>query len=210
MEAHMALPKAYLTSSKNVKAILAAIQTAQAPSRFTTRFLASLEFKSVSDRLIIGVLKSLGFLRDDGSPTQRYFTFLDQTQSAKVLAEGIREAYADLFQINVNAQRLTKQELVNKFKTISQGQLSPSVLDKLSMTFIELVKHADFSGAPHPVATAHKEDDSQPEEERRATARQNGGLQIDGLVYNIQIVLPESRDPAVYDALFRSLREHLQ
>jgi hypothetical protein len=36
-----------------------------------------------------------------------------------------------------------------------------------------------------------------------------GKVKIDGLVYNIQIVLPESRDQAVYDALFRSLREHL-
>ena len=29
------------------------------------------------------------------------------------------------------------------------------------------------------------------------------------LVYTIQIQLPESRDPAVYDALFKSLKDHL-
>ena len=29
------------------------------------------------------------------------------------------------------------------------------------------------------------------------------------LHYNIQIHLPESRDPAVYDALFKSLKKHL-
>jgi len=29
------------------------------------------------------------------------------------------------------------------------------------------------------------------------------------LHYNIQIHLPESRDPAVFDAIFRSLKEHL-
>lgn len=32
---------------------------------------------------------------------------------------------------------------------------------------------------------------------------------LGGLVYNIQIQLPESRDPVVYDALFRSLKAHL-
>ena len=68
----MALPKAYLTSSKNLPAILNAIQTAKAPEKFTQRFLESLEFKSPNDRLIIGVLKSLKFLSDDGKPTDRY------------------------------------------------------------------------------------------------------------------------------------------
>lgn len=32
---------------------------------------------------------------------------------------------------------------------------------------------------------------------------------LGGLAYNINIHLPESRDQAVYDALFKSLREHL-
>ena len=29
------------------------------------------------------------------------------------------------------------------------------------------------------------------------------------LCYTIQLILPESRDQAVYDVLFRSLKEHL-
>jgi Family of unknown function (DUF5343) len=58
----MALPKAYLTSAKNLPAILNAIQTAKAPPKFTQRFLESLEFKSPSDRLITGVLKALKFI----------------------------------------------------------------------------------------------------------------------------------------------------
>ena len=51
----MALPTSYLTSVKNLPAILAAIQQAKAPERFTQRFLESLEFKSNSDRLMIGL-----------------------------------------------------------------------------------------------------------------------------------------------------------
>jgi len=57
----MGLPTAYLTSSKNLPAILEAIQQAKAPERFTVRFLQSLEFKASSDRLVIGVLKASGF-----------------------------------------------------------------------------------------------------------------------------------------------------
>ncbi len=134
----MALPKSYLTSAKNLAAILDAIKGAQAPPKFTIRFLESLEFKSNPDRLVLGVLKSIGFLGEDGKPTERYFKFLDQTQSEIVLADGIRDAYADLFQVNKTANKLSKSEVVGKFKTLSQGQYSDSVLDKMAMTFVEL------------------------------------------------------------------------
>jgi hypothetical protein len=202
----MALPKAYLTSAKNLSAILDAIKGAKAPSKFTQRFLESLEFKSPYDRLIIGVLKALKFLDDDGGPTQRYFDFLDQTQSARVLADGIRDAYDDLFQVNTAAQTLTRPDLINKFKTLSQGQLSESVLDKMALTFSELSKLADWSSAP---AVPPKPPAESPKEDREKGDINQRKIKVDGLVYNIYLSLPESRDQAVYDALFRSLREHL-
>ncbi len=34
-------------------------------------------------------------------------------------------------------------------------------------------------------------------------------LSIDSMQYHINIVLPESRDQGVYDAIFKSLKEHL-
>ncbi len=204
----MALPTAYLTSAKNLPGILNAIKTAQAPDKFNQKFLESLEFKSSSDRLIVGVLKSLGFLTDDGKPTQRYFNFLDQTQSARVLAEGIRDAYSDLFATNIKANTLTREQLINKFKTLSQGQLKDSVLDKMALTFTALVKQADFSTlAPKPPETPLNEESA--ENLVKPLKETPGKVGISGLIYNIQLVLPESRDPKVYDVLFRSLREHL-
>lgn len=203
----MALPTSYLTSTKNLEAILNAIKGAQAPDKFTQGFLESLEFKGSADRLVIGVLKSLKFLDEGGKPTERYFRFLDQTQSPKVLAEGIREAYQDLFRVNTKADGLSKTEVVNKFKTLSQGQLSDAVLDKMAMTFLALGKHADFSGTPVLDAIQSTSTGGIIEQEGSDPVEK---LKISGLVYTIQIVLPESRDPAVYDALFQSLRRHLE
>lgn len=209
----MALPTSYLTSVKNLSGILNSIVGAQAPDKFTTRFLESLEYKSTSDRLIIGVLKSLGFLADDGRPTQRYFSYLDQSQSAIILGQAIEEAYADLFRVNKTAHKMSKQEVINKFKTLSQGQYSESVLDKMAMTFTALCSLADFDTKPAKVTLDNPTGAS---EEASATQtvsiseRANGGkLGISGLVYNIQLILPESRDPKVYDALFESLKRHL-
>lgn len=205
----MALPTSYLTSSKNLDAIFSAIQGAQAPEKFTQTFLESLEFKSTSDRLIIGVLKSIGFLDDSGRPKERYYNFLDQTQAGKVLAEGIREAYQDLFRVNTKANDLTKSEVVNKFKTLGQGQLSEAVLDKMGSTFVSLVKLADFQ-TPVSAPNVSAQEPNAQEGFIEKTAVPHAGIKLGGLVYNIQIVLPESRDAAVYDALFSSLRKHLQ
>jgi Family of unknown function (DUF5343) len=203
----MALPTSYLTSIKNLEGVFAAMQSAQAPEKFTQAFLESLEFKSNSDRLVIGVLKSIGFLDDSGRPTDRYFRFLDQTQAPKVLAEGVRDGYQDLFKVNTKAHELNKQDVMNKFKTLGQGQISESVLDKMAMTFTALAKLGDFQSpatAVPPPQIENRTVDEAPEK-----PLPHAGIKLGGLVYNIQIVLPESRDAAVYDALFQSLRKHL-
>lgn len=207
----MSLPTAYLTSTKKLETILIAIQTAQAPERFTHAFLQSLEFKSGSDRLMINVLKSLGLLDDSGKPTQRYHEYLDQTQSKRVLADGIKEAYADLFRINKNAQTLSRGEVKNKLKTLSQGQYTDGVLGHMASTFTNLVKHADFAASkPSPPPASEREEEQEQEQETGQETIQQEGIEVKGLVYNINIVLPETRDNAVYDAIFRSLRKHLK
>ena len=156
------------------------------------------------------MLKALGFLDDSGKPKDRYFRFLDQTQGAKVIAEAVRDAYQDLFKVNIKAQEMTKQDVINKLKTLGQGQIGDAVLDKMAMTFTALVKLGDFQSTTS-FAQAQPVNDSRNVEEHteRKPPAEHGALKLGGLVYNIQIVLPESRDPAVFDALFQSLRRHL-
>jgi hypothetical protein len=210
----MSLPTSYLTSTKNLADILAAMQSAQAPKKFTHTFLQGLGYKGSSDRLIIGVLKALGFLNANGEPTQRYFAFLDQSQSARVLGDAVQEAYADLYQVNTKAHELSATEVKNKLKTLTQGQSSDSVLDKMAMTFKALASQSDFTGPSRsssafiepPTVTAHE---SKPVEATLASREQSHPIRLGGLVYNIQIHLPETRDTAVYDALFKSLKEHI-
>src|SRR5947209_3891023 len=99
----MSLPSTYLVTTARLPAFLQAIQNAQPPERFTQAFLESLDFKSTNDRLFIGMLRALRLLDDNARPTPLYFQYLDSTQSARVLAEAMRGAYADLFAVNKNA-----------------------------------------------------------------------------------------------------------
>jgi Family of unknown function (DUF5343) len=203
----MSVSTSYLTTTKNLSKVLSSIQNAQAPKQFSTRFLASLGYPSASDRLVIGVLKALGFLTPEGVPTKRYFEYLDQTQSKRVLADGVRDAYADLFQINRKAYELSSTEIKNKLKTLTQGQVSSTVLDKIASTFKALVQHADFAAPPSQEVSATT--DTEAPQLTEATSTGGTRVALGGLVYNIQLILPADRDQAVYDALFRSLKEHL-
>lgn len=212
----MALPGSYLITTKNLEEFLNALRSARAPERVTSTFLKNLEFQSSNDRLFIGMLKMLGLIDDSGVPTTRYYEFLDQSRSPVVIAQGLREAYADLFSVNVKANELTADELKNKFKTLSQGQYSDNVLSLMAKTFKALSDLAEWEiptatasevnlpvVEPAPVATKNLTEPEGP------TRTSGGRMNLRELHYNIQIILPETRDTAVFDAIFESLRKHL-
>ena len=204
----MALPSAYLVTTSNLEAVLNALKSARAPERFNNKFLSQLDFTSSNDRLFIGVFKCLGFIDESGTPTQRYFQFLDQTQSGRVLADALKEAYADLFAINVKANEMSVEEVKNKFKTLTLGQKSDGVVGMMANTFKALAEQADWEAPAAVVYSEVPTTSPQPEPAKSFPEPPPLPLKNLGLHYNIQIHLPESRDPAVFDAIFQALRRH--
>lgn len=209
----MALPEQYLITTKNLDGFFNSLLNAQAPPKFTNKFLEQLEFKSTNDRLFIGVLKFLGFIDSAGTPQESYFNFLDQTQSKLVLADAIKEAYSDLFTVNTKAQEMSPSEVKNKFKTLTQGSKSDKVLSLMANTFVALCKYADFSKhVPNNELAIIKKQETKEDtiaEEHKLTHELVNKKITTEMHYNIQIHLPETRDIGVYDAIFKSLKEHL-
>ena len=213
----MGLTTSYLINASKLERFLADLRGAQAPERFTIKFLEDLGYKSTNDRLFVGMLKALGFLDDNGAPTQRYFDFLDDTRWQTVLAEGVQEAYEDLFRLNKKAHNMSRTDVSGKLKSLTEGKKSEKVIENMTRTFLELTKLADFSStertaAPPPKAEAIVEPPSEnggSVEPETAVLPTSQGRLVDGLTYRIELVLPPVRDKAVYDALFRSLKEHL-
>lgn len=215
----MALPDAWTIKTGTIKDYFEAIKQAQAPERFSVRFLEGLGFKSTNDRKFIGILRALRFLDADGKPTARYYEYLDLSRSEAVLAQAIREAFADLFAINKDAQKLTSEQVKNKLRTLYAGSKKDTVIGYIATTFTALVKCADFTAGASPVQESREtpaaagEPDSEtaggtpmpaaPAPPAKPPAR------VGSLQYHINIVLPESRDQAVYDAIFKALRDHL-
>lgn len=209
----MALPTSYMTGSfTKIPQYFDTMLTAKAPEKFTAKFMSDLGFTSSNDRQFVNVLKAIGFLDDSGAPTDRYFKFLDQSCSKLMVAEGIREAYSDLFALNVNAQKMTKQEVEGKFTTLTNGSKEKPTIGHMASTFINLCSYADWSESK--VSKQKKGDSLQNNEQsgkdHEASYNQNkpAAKGID-LNYDIHIHLPATRDQAVYDALFASLVKHI-
>lgn len=212
----MPLPDAYTLKINGIPAYFDAMLDAQPPERFSAKFLENLGFDSANDRLFVGILKEIGFLDPDGAPTERYFSFLDRSHSKQVVAEGIREGYADLFAVNTRANEMTVADVKNKLRTLYAGKKTDLVISNIAKTFNALCQYADFT-APLKVTPKKESPPEIPKENTPAdTVRpkpplhdESNRLSVRALQYHINIVLPETRDQAVYDAIFKSLRDHL-
>ena len=207
----MSLPTSYMSGSfSKIPQYFDTMLTAKAPEKFTTKFMGDLGYTSSNDRQFVNVLKAIGFLDDSGTPTERYYRFLDQSCSRQVVAEGIREAYADLFALNTSAQSMTKEEVIGKFKTLTNGSKEQATIGYMASTFINLCNYAEWNALP--IAKDHPEnrhDEVIPELKNSPDDRKSNFSRGFDLNYDIHIHLPATRDQAVYDALFASLAKHL-
>lgn len=209
----------YLQTTKNLENFLTSLLSAQAPEKFTQKFLESLEFKSTNDRLFIKMLKDLGFLSASGEPTQRYYDYLDQSQSKVVLAQGIRSAYDELFKVKIDANTLSDSDIKGKLKSLTGGKKTDHIYSLMAKTFVALCALADFTTSPKTIQE-HKNEST---ESAALSSLDPSGSELDhheknsqlglnkplSLHYNIQIILPDTRDQKVFDSIFASLKRHL-
>jgi hypothetical protein len=216
----MSLPSSYTLKPNAIPAYFDAVLDAQPPERFSIKFLENMGFSSTNDRLFIRILKDLGFLNSDGVPQQPYYDFMDRSRSRNVLADAIREAFSGLFAVNIKANELTPEDVKNKLRTLYAGKKTDNVIDRIATTFTALCEYADFSKPieeikpvgeveHEEVEIVKKKDEVLQKKLDREVEAVTRMVSLDSLQYHINIVLPDTRDQAVYDAIFRSLREHL-
>jgi len=201
----------YLASVKNLGAIFEQIVKGTAPQVFNVEHLAGVGFGSSTDRAVVPLLKTLGFLTEGGQPTQRYLDYRAGGQSAKaVLGEALLDAYEDIFHVNANPADADRETIRGKFK--SAHNVTDRVAEMQAMTFFALLKMADLDAGRRrkmPGASAaiiNAASTSAGEKSEASGVAHPTGV---GLNYNIQVHLPATKDIEVYNAIFKSLRENL-
>lgn len=201
----MNLDVPYMPSIKNIPKILEKVQHAAVPEAFTYEFLKDLGFSSSNDRSILKVLKYLGMLDPSGRPQSSYREFVDHTKTKQVLAERLRIAYDDLYASNKKAHENAVDNLKGWFK--SKTGKGDAVALKMASTFKALAQFADFTKS-HDTPKA-KPEEAVADEPTAPAAPVITGESKFGLVYRLEIHLPDTQNVETYRAIFRALREEL-
>jgi hypothetical protein len=107
----------YTTNPAKIRKSLETIQTAGVPPKLSYKLLASLGFKSKNDRALVSIMKAIGFASSTGEPTEKWKQYRNKSQAGAVLAEGLREHYAELFKTYPDAYLKDNEALHNFFST---------------------------------------------------------------------------------------------
>lgn len=202
----MALPTTYTQEFKRLGEFFDKIRDAQAPTKFTQQLLEDWGFKSKNHRAYLPLIKALGFLTADGTPTQRFLDYRNHAESKSIMGDALKESYSDIFLIKEKPSLSDKLLIEGKFK--SYHNTSDVVAGLMAKTFYSLLDLADLNGKLDTSKSKTKESKDIPEP--KAIPENKPLLQSNlGLHYNIQIHLPATKDVEVYNAIFKSLKDHL-
>jgi len=204
----------YVAAAGAVAKILEKIKEASTPENFSADFLATkLGFKGGNYRTFISWAKKLGLLNSDGSPTILYKQFRNPTTSEISLAKAIKEGYSELYSRNEYCHELDKKGFKGLVMEATGEAHDSAKVSKIVATFFNAKAMADFESKT-PVETKSPPTPTKKNppinQEQVSKVVQNSEKRLNlGLNYTINLVLPKTDDPAVYAAIFKSLKDNL-
>jgi hypothetical protein len=204
----------FMNATGNISRILEKIKVAATPDRFTQDFLATeLGFSGGSSKPFIPLAKKMGLIGSDGAPTDLYKQFRNTSPSTSksAMAKAIKSAYADVYARNEYAHSLSKQELEGLIVEITGLEKGSGTVRAITGTFEALKAFADFKVKPEIIEDKSQDQNESlaPPKDPEARHKHVGKPLPIGISYTINLVLPKTEDVAVFNAIFKSLRENL-
>ena len=200
----------YMIANGKISQILDKLRKAAEPPKFTHSFLTQLGFASTNDRAIVPLLKKLQFLNDDSTPTSIYKDLRDSTRFRSVLGEQIKDLYSDIYAINTKIHEANEDEIKGAISRVT-GKDETSV-SRFYATYKTLTDIAEFEepilNTKQPV-TESKVETHEPVKKKPEVQIPTQNISSPDFHYNIQIHLPATTDIAVYNSIFKSIKENL-
>ena len=197
----------YISQPSVVTKILDKIKEAKTPDRFTQDLLKTkFGYKGGNDKQFIPLAKKLGLLKSDGAPTDLYKKFRNNATSGAAIAEGIRIGYREIFDRNEFANSLTEKEFKGHIVEITGFEPNDKKVSLIYLTYEHLAKFADFDASLGKAGDKPESSDKSSGSIAPSTGKNEFDL---NLSYSINLVLPKTDDSAVFNAIFKALRENL-
>jgi uncharacterized protein DUF5343 len=143
------------------------------------------------------MLKKMGFLDGSGRPTETYGLLKNNHAAGAAIADGLRKAYAGLFEVNEKVNELSPEPLKGLISQVTGSD--KNLVGQIAYTFNAIAKKADFSkSTPKKEEGTNKDLPPIPP------------LPLDGLRkdfhFNIQVHLPANGTEETYLNIFNALR----
>ena len=194
----MAAPFAYTSVPNSLRQFVKGVPARAIPAKVDSKYLASIGLKGQNDASIITVLKFIGFLDGGGAPTNVFKSYRDKTRGPTVLAQQIRDAYKALYQTYEDAEKQSDDILRDFFS--ANTKVGAKAISYMIATFKVLAEFGDFTSTSKGPSLM-PQDSSKPPGISEQSAKA-AGPQIH---INLQIHLPDSNNPATYDAIFDAI-----
>ena len=203
----------YVNATGILNSVFKKIIEAPPPSRFTQDFLTTkLGFKKGSANAVIPFLKRIGFLGSDGVPTDLYSRFRNPSKAGHAIAEGMKLGFQDFYSRNEYWHNLDKKELSGLIVEATGTAQNSSTLQAILNTIGVLKQYAKFDGIEENSIEQLEEKITIPKSTEEIIVSHPKKSKDDfgiNLSYTINLNLPETSDIAVFDAIFKSLKENL-
>jgi hypothetical protein len=197
----------YMSAPGSIAKILEKIKDAGTPENFNGDFLSTkLGFKGGNYRTFISWAKKTGLLNSDGTPSQLYKSFRNPTTSKTSLARAIKNGYSELYSRNEYCHDLDKKAFKGLVMEATGESHDSKVVELIVSTFFKAKSLADFETKSNEAETGEQVVETNRDTDTIDANRKKINL---GLNYTINLVLPKTDDPSVYNAIFQSLRENL-
>lgn len=208
----------YSTSAGTLIKMLDKIKAASVPERFTQDFVSTkLSMKGGTAAACIPFLKKMGFVATDGTPTELYKEFRNPHKSRIAVGKAFKKLYQKLYEMNEYVHDAADPEILGMIVECTGGEKNSQATKLTLATLNALRKISDFDTEsdpeveeagvfngknPLPTSILQIDPPAQP------SPQQQGGKGIN-LAYTINLNLPATKDIEVFNAIFKSLKEHI-
>lgn len=196
----------YTTTPGKLKTALEKIIEAERPEVFNKDFVETyLTVSGGSAAPIPSILKRVGFISSDGRPTDLYARFQTERGRADAALEGLKAGFGELFKKNKFAHSAPEDKIKDLLVEITGLKKNDTILNQIYGTFDAFRSFVPASF----VSNGQSSDPAKNDEQAQPPVKNNSEPANFGLSYHINIVLPETKDVAVFNAIFQSLKQNL-
>lgn len=199
----------YMNSPGTIKTAMERIRQAAVPERVHLDFVNTiLKMKGGAGSAVPSFLKRIGFVNPDGSPSEIYKQFRNTSTGGFAMATAIKNSFKPLGEVREYFYRLDDKELLSLIIQVTGADPSSSSAKQILYTIRALKEFAKFDGVAPLQEPALSVGQPTGSSDQGTPISEDSGLGLN-LAYTINLNLPATSDQAVFNAIFRSLKEHL-